>query len=299
MVFAKLALHRFPHGPNAAALELVSRLRLQATGSWTALSARMTDAALRYAEKPRQATPAAHPVDDFGGRVVAGLDTDATVESVDGATLRRCERLVRHQQLAKAAAALSAAKVAVIDDATTASMREKHPTGPAQVHVPVPSRTPCLKDCSKRELLSALKKFPLGTAPGPSGLSAQHLLDCCRVPGSDVPAALAAVVRCMYSHPPPEEVRPYLFGARLVALVKKDGGLRPIACGEILRRLCGKVICNKQKDRLREILLRCSQVGVGVPAGAGIIPATQNHYATERGTYLSFGWIGSEPFAHV
>jgi hypothetical protein len=72
----------------------------------------------------------------------------------------------------------------------------------------------------------------------------------------------------MYSHPPPEEVRPYLFGARLVALVKKDGGLRPIACGEILRRLCGKVICNKQKDRLREILLRCSQVGVGVPAGA-------------------------------
>jgi len=37
------------------------------------------------------------------------------------------------------------------------------------------------------------------------------------------------------------KVRPYLFGAKLHALRKKDGGLRPIAVGLTLRRLAAKV----------------------------------------------------------
>jgi hypothetical protein len=62
-------------------------------------------------------------------------------------------------------------------------------------------------------------------------------------------------------------VQPTLFGARLVALVKKDGGLRPIACGEILRRLAGKVLCGLCKKALVKALLPVGQVGVGVPNG--------------------------------
>jgi hypothetical protein len=268
LLFAKLVLHRLPNNGNAAAAELTSRLRHVAAGRWIVLFNGMQEAATRYAEKARPNAAASHPVEDFGGRLLMGLDTDATVESIDGATLRRCERLIRHQQLAKAAASLSAAKVAVVDDASEASMREKHPTGPPSVPVPVLPRARPHLACRPNQATQALGAFPLGTAPGPSGLTAQHLLDCCAVPGSDVPAALAAVVQTLCAHTPPSDICPFLFGARLVALVKKDGGLRPIACGEVLRRLCGKFICAKHKDNLREMLLRCSQVGVGVPAGA-------------------------------
>ena len=37
------------------------------------------------------------------------------------------------------------------------------------------------------------------------------------------------------------------FGARLVGLVKVDQTLRPIACGEVLRRLAGKILCAEVK----------------------------------------------------
>ncbi len=32
-------------------------------------------------------------------------------------------------------------------------------------------------------------------------------------------------------------LRPVFFGARLIGLLKKDGGFRPIACGDVFRRL--------------------------------------------------------------
>ena len=38
----------------------------------------------------------------------------------------------------------------------------------------------------------------------------------------------------------PFELRPYFFGAKLIALKKPDGGLRPIAVGNTLRRLSAK-----------------------------------------------------------
>ena len=38
----------------------------------------------------------------------------------------------------------------------------------------------------------------------------------------------------------PDQVAPFLCGARLHGAVKKDGGIRPIAVGEVLRRLTSK-----------------------------------------------------------
>ena len=38
----------------------------------------------------------------------------------------------------------------------------------------------------------------------------------------------------------PEEIKPVFAGANLIALMKKDGGTRPVASGEYLRRLASK-----------------------------------------------------------
>ncbi|KAK3234702.1 hypothetical protein CYMTET_55047 [Cymbomonas tetramitiformis] len=47
----------------------------------------------------------------------------------------------------------------------------------------------------------------------------------------------------------PGSILPWLMGACLVALLKPGGGVRPIACGEVLRRLTGKVVCRQMRMR--------------------------------------------------
>ena len=48
----------------------------------------------------------------------------------------------------------------------------------------------------------------------------------------------------------PEHLRPYFFGARLIPIAKKDGGIRPIAIGTIFHKLINSAImCNlKEKE---------------------------------------------------
>ena len=64
----------------------------------------------------------------------------------------------------------------------------------------------------------------------------------------------------------PKEVASYFCGANLFGAKKKDGGIRPIAVGEILRRLVSKAAMRalSKKD---EQLLSPLQLGVGVRGG--------------------------------
>jgi len=65
----------------------------------------------------------------------------------------------------------------------------------------------------------------------------------------------------------PGKVRPYFFGAKLHAIRKKDGGLRPIAVGLTMRRLASKV-ANRWATECSMPLLFPRQLGVGVQGGA-------------------------------
>ena len=65
----------------------------------------------------------------------------------------------------------------------------------------------------------------------------------------------------------PDFIRPYFFGARLLALCKKDGGIRPIAVGNTIRRLVAKAACHLVKDRVTDHLAP-KQTGFNVKNGA-------------------------------
>ena len=65
----------------------------------------------------------------------------------------------------------------------------------------------------------------------------------------------------------PDQVAPFLCGARLHAGKKKDGGLRPIAVGNLLRRLVAKCFSSSLAPKAAE-LLKPHQLGVGVRGGA-------------------------------
>ena len=79
-------------------------------------------------------------------------------------------------------------------------------------------------------------QFPKGTSPGASKLHSQCLLDA--VSGSTAPAAgeclrsLTFFVNHLLSGKSPSCLAPWLFDAPLTALLKKGGGVRPIAVGE-------------------------------------------------------------------
>ena len=60
-----------------------------------------------------------------------------------------------------------------------------------------------------------------------------------------------------------EEVAPFLFGANLFAVIKKSGGFRPVAVGDVLRRLTSKVIMSEVAGPAAQ-MLRPLQFGVGV-----------------------------------
>ena len=89
-----------------------------------------------------------------------------------------------------------------------------------------------------------LKSFSRGTAPGPSGLRAQHLKDAVRsAHGDEAVEQLTAICNHLARGEAPEFLSQYLAGASLMALEKPGGGIRPIAIGEVLRRLVAKCFC--------------------------------------------------------
>ena len=95
-------------------------------------------------------------------------------------------------------------------------------------------------------VVRGVKSFPNGSAPGPSGLRPSHLREAVGCPSPDrsnrLISSLTAFINALASGQTPLPVRPYLCGATLLASPKKSGGLRPIAVGEVLRRLTSKCL---------------------------------------------------------
>ena len=125
-----------------------------------------------------------------------------------------------------------------------------------------------------------VRSFHNGSASGPFGLFPGLLK--LAVDGRDTEGNLfnlTQVVTLLASGAAPLEVAPIVAGASLVALVKPDKGVRPIAVGEALRRLTSKCLCEVNKEKAREILLPDGQTGVAVPSGIEAAVHTVRQYA--------------------
>jgi len=135
---------------------------------------------------------------------------------------------------------------------------------------------------------TSLRGFPRGSSPGATKLRAQHLQDA--IQGTTVPAALECLgeltryVNHLLSGQADRRVAPWLVGAPLTALHKASGGLRPIAVGEVLRRLVSRIACSSIKADLPALFLPSGQVGVGVPGGLEAAVHSLRATLTERGT---------------
>ncbi|XP_055346445.1 uncharacterized protein LOC129593946 [Paramacrobiotus metropolitanus] len=85
--------------------------------------------------------------------------------------------------------------------------------------------------------------------------------------GESLLSALSKLANLALSGKIPAAAKRVFFGGMLTPLLKKNGGIRPIACGCTLRRLFGKVISRRVQDEMGE-LFRPVQLGYGTRGGA-------------------------------
>ena len=79
--------------------------------------------------------------------------------------------------------------------------------------------------------------------------------------------AVTSLVNLMLAGGMDQEVNEIIYGGRLIALKKKNGGLRPIAIGYTLRRLAAKC-ANKYATAKLASHFAPIQLGIGTPGGA-------------------------------
>jgi hypothetical protein len=142
-------------------------------------------------------------------------------------------------QYSKAVEALSSAGVAPFNEDTVNTLRAKHPESPLPIKHPVnPLMAITVKESMVRHVVHS---FPKDTGCGRSGLRISHIRGMIATKIPDFLKDLAALFTIMINGRAPVELAPYLSSAPLVPLLKKDGKIRPIAIGEILRRICSKM----------------------------------------------------------
>ena len=114
-------------------------------------------------------------------------------------------------------------------------MRDKHPQATVPELIPPADAQP-LKLASD-QMQKSLRSFKKGSAPGPSGLRAEHLKASVKFgspSGQDrVITSLVKFGNLLLAGGVPKSVAPFFYGARLHGAKKKDGGIRPIAVGEV------------------------------------------------------------------
>jgi hypothetical protein len=188
------------------------------------------------------------------------LDTDAQ-------RAKRAERLAAEGRLGDAFKALCDPAPLPPDAERLKQMRAKHPRPQRGSGVDLAAPVPPTWEMDAGEIVEQLRKFPRGTAAGPSGLAVQHLLDALhQAHGESLPGSLAALVNILARGDAPRAVAKHLAGAKLVALPKQPSGLRPVAVGETLRRLVARCLCAKVRSRAAEKLAPY-QFGFGVAGG--------------------------------
>ncbi|KAL5482271.1 hypothetical protein EMCRGX_G022577 [Ephydatia muelleri] len=126
-----------------------------------------------------------------------------------------------------------------------------------------------------RSLHPRLESFPKLTAAGPSGMRVQHLLDAASVPlPTPISTSLRHIINVLAAGKAPQELAIFLSGASLTALSKnKPNGpsdIRPIAVGEVLRRITSKCLCHLIRVKAADFF-QPLQLGVTCPQGVEII----------------------------
>ena len=213
-------------------------------------------------------------------------------EALQASNVRRAKLATQAGQYRKGIQALTSEGLSPASESSLEEMLTKHPQSPPP---PRPSTTPPPPISVPLRCVSrALRSSPSNSAPGPSLLRANHLREATRCPtascGTRALRAIAATVNLLAAGGAPPEIASYLCGATLLAVKKKNGGLRPIAVGEVLRQLTSKCLSRAVQSDSFDVLSPL-QVGVGVKGGCEAVIHSVAHILEREDLPLLSPWI--------
>jgi len=160
--------------------------------------------------------------------------------------------------------------VAEYSESTKSLLQAKHPSGPNEDLTCSISSDTTVLSVTKAQISSAIKSMNPGSAGGLDSLRPSHIHDMLSystgAAGEHLLTSLTSLCNFMLSGKVNPVVCPILYGGSLCALTKKDGGIRPIAVGNLFRRLVAKLCCFHLKESLGD-LFRPLQFGFGTPGG--------------------------------
>ena len=119
---------------------------------------------------------------------------------------------------------------------------------------------------SEESLRAAIKRAPRAAAGAGSGWVFEHYAYLA-LDDDETFSNLLNSIQLLFSGKMAPEITEALGSCTLIALAKPDGGIRPIAIGEVLRRLASRAVCHQWKESLG-IRFSPFQYGVQTKGGA-------------------------------
>ena len=213
---------------------------------------------------------------DFRSRSKNGNITETNV--------KRAKKLYRQLRFSDAANALTSEGTVEWSPEVLQKVTDKHPRAD-RPEIPEGAVPPALQ-VNEEAVVKALNSFPKGTGCGRDGLRAQHLLDACNwsapMEKEYLLKSITTFVNNMLKANSPKELAKFYASAPIVPLAKENGDVRPIAIGEIWRRLVGKCGAEYIKPTLGQLFAPL-QLATGIKSGGQAIPHAVRELADQFG----------------
>ena len=166
----------------------------------------------------------------------------------------------------KALQLLNSAPIAPKTEATLNALKSLHPTAPNPAAVPPHEVVRFTQDVVRKSLCS----FGPGSAAGVFGYKPFLLQQCVRAESFLFTRALTSAVNEFAADLAPKFLRRYVAGGVSIALEKSKTSVRPLACGDPIRRLVAKCFCVAGKEEISKAFAG-RNYGVGCPGGVEVV----------------------------
>ena len=254
MLLPRMSLHRPPRGGFISKAKLAARFEDFSHGRWQ----KLIDAGRHCVEEAATAVSRK--------RHRTNQQSDIERRAVRAQSLVQLGELSAGRQ-ALEGAVLAPGSIQTRQELSNPQRRPPHPREPLSADL-LTFQPASAFELDKRKFSQNLRSFRRGAAPGPSGMSAEHLRPVLEAPR--VLHSFFRVAESLATTQVPQEVVDGLRLGLITALQKPTGGVRGIVAGDIIRRLVGRTIaqqlgpaveratspCQYEDARLRPIRLR-------------------------------------------